>query len=149
MKAVLWDKPPNLCGFYANFALLVSYLNRILGHRCLRIEDLGDVWNITHLVSEKKTSQGWTCQWPQECQKTQGLNEPIRGDTRNAFRTVIPWNERINASLWLTVEIMGREETRAMSVTTDPYGVLANPAQGRDAPSHSFLTGTSESATIL
>lgn len=153
MRAVLWDKAPNLCGVYANFALLVSYLNWILGH------PIG-VWESkTWLVCEtshiwcqkkkKKTSQGWTRQWPQECQETQGLNEPIGGDTKNAFRRVIPFNERINASLWHAAEIMGREEMRAESVTRDPNGGLASPAQRTGAPTQTFLTGTYEGATIL
>lgn len=47
--------------------------------------------------------------------------------------------------LWRSWE--GGNEGRVYK--TDLTGGQASPAQGTDAPSHSFLTGTYESATIL
>lgn len=76
----------------------------------------------------KKTPQRWMCQGPQKYPETQGPNEPIEVDTRNAFMKAIALNGKIKAKIWRAVELMEREEMRTMIVITNYNGGLRVPA---------------------
>lgn len=64
----------------------------------------------------------------QEYPETQGPNEPIEVDTRNAFMKAIALNGKIKAKIWRAVELMEREEMRTMIVITNYNGGLRVPA---------------------